>query len=323
VGRGLAAIRDNEEAAECMGVPTLRLKLVATTVSGLLMGLAGGSFPYYLTFIEPASVFDLNYAVNSLAMPMIGGSTTWMGPVIGAILLGLIFIVVTVFLGTMGRIGLIRGTHQVEGSATSLAFGDLFNGSMRYFWRVFGLNLLVGLLVFLAVIILVVVFVFGSIVTLGLFALCAIPLVCLGVPIGWVISVVVEQASIAIVLEDLGIVEGLNRGWAVVKANVGPMILMWLVLGLGVGGIGGFILAIPLFVIVVPAMVGVMSQSQTATSGGLLVAGLCFVAYLPVLIVLNGILRGYIETAWTLTFMRLTNRPAAALAAVEEIPPAA
>jgi branched-chain amino acid transport system permease protein len=88
VGRGLTAIRDNEEAAECMGVPTLRLKLVATTVSGLLMGLAGASFPYYVTFIEPASVFDLNYAVNSLAMPMIGGSTTWMGPVIGAVLLG-------------------------------------------------------------------------------------------------------------------------------------------------------------------------------------------------------------------------------------------
>jgi len=88
LGRGLGAIRDNEEAAECMGVPTLRLKLVATTVSGLLMGLAGASFPYYVTFIEPASVFDLNYAVNSLAMPMIGGSTTWMGPVIGAVLLG-------------------------------------------------------------------------------------------------------------------------------------------------------------------------------------------------------------------------------------------
>ena len=88
IGRGLTAIRDNEEAAECMGVPTLRLKLVATTVSGLLMGLAGASFPYYVTFIEPASVFDLNYAVNSLAMPMIGGSTTWIGPVIGAVLLG-------------------------------------------------------------------------------------------------------------------------------------------------------------------------------------------------------------------------------------------
>jgi len=88
IGRGLAAIRDNEEAAECMGVPTLRLKLVATTVSGSLMGLAGAPFPYYVTFVEPASAFDLNYAVNSLAMPMIGGTTTWVGPVIGAILLG-------------------------------------------------------------------------------------------------------------------------------------------------------------------------------------------------------------------------------------------
>jgi branched-chain amino acid transport system permease protein len=88
IGRGLAAIRDNEEAAECMGVPTLRLKLVATTVSGVLMGLAGAPFPYYVTFVEPISVFDLNYAVNSLAMPMIGGSTTWIGPVIGAVLLG-------------------------------------------------------------------------------------------------------------------------------------------------------------------------------------------------------------------------------------------
>src|SRR5713101_6559089 len=38
IGRGLAALRDNEEAAECMGVPTLRLKLFATTISGFLLG---------------------------------------------------------------------------------------------------------------------------------------------------------------------------------------------------------------------------------------------------------------------------------------------
>jgi branched-chain amino acid transport system permease protein len=88
IGRGLTAIRDNEEAAECMGVPTLRLKLLATTISGGLMGLAGSPFPYYVTFLEPSSAFNLDYAVNSLAMPMIGGTTTWVGPVIGAVLLG-------------------------------------------------------------------------------------------------------------------------------------------------------------------------------------------------------------------------------------------
>lgn len=88
IGRGLAAIRDNEEAAESMGVPTLKLKLFATTISGMMMGMAGAPFPYYVTYVEPASAFNLDYAVNSLAMPLIGGTTTWVGPAIGAILLG-------------------------------------------------------------------------------------------------------------------------------------------------------------------------------------------------------------------------------------------
>src|SRR5213593_3348309 len=88
IGRGLAALRDNEEAAECMGVPTLKLKLFATTVSGFLLGVAGAPFPYYVTYVEPSSAFNLDYAVNALAMPMIGGTTTWLGPMIGAILLG-------------------------------------------------------------------------------------------------------------------------------------------------------------------------------------------------------------------------------------------
>jgi branched-chain amino acid transport system permease protein len=88
IGRGLAAIRDNEEAAECVGVPTLRLKLFAAVVSGGLMGMAGAPFPYHISLIEPLSAFNLDYAVNSLAMPMIGGTTTWTGPLLGAILLG-------------------------------------------------------------------------------------------------------------------------------------------------------------------------------------------------------------------------------------------
>ena len=88
IGRGLAALRDNEEAAECMGVPTLKLKLFATTVSGFFLGVAGAPFPYYVTFVEPNSAFALDYAVNALAMPMIGGTTSLVGPIIGAVLLG-------------------------------------------------------------------------------------------------------------------------------------------------------------------------------------------------------------------------------------------
>jgi len=87
-GRGLAAIRDDELAAECMGVPTLRLKLISTTVMGALMGVAGALYPFFVTFVDPQSAFSLVIAVNSIAMPMIGGTAYWYGPVVGALLLG-------------------------------------------------------------------------------------------------------------------------------------------------------------------------------------------------------------------------------------------
>jgi branched-chain amino acid transport system permease protein len=88
LGRGLAAIRDDEVAAECSGVPTLRLKLISTTLSGALMGMAGATFPWFLSYVEPHGVFSLSYAVNSIAMPLIGGMYDWAGPLVGALLLG-------------------------------------------------------------------------------------------------------------------------------------------------------------------------------------------------------------------------------------------
>ena len=88
LGYGFATIRDDELAAEASGVPTLRLKLIATTISGALMGMAGAPFPYYIGYLQPSSTFGLDYAVNSIAMPLIGGTTSWVGPLIGAVLLG-------------------------------------------------------------------------------------------------------------------------------------------------------------------------------------------------------------------------------------------
>ncbi len=133
IGRGLAAIRDNEEAAECMAVPTLKLKILATTVSGALMGMAGAPFPLHITLIEPTSAFNLDYAVNSLAMPMIGGTTTWLGPLVGAVLLGTaqqtatvtissalnllivgVVLVAFVILAPEGIVGLVRRLVQRE-----------------------------------------------------------------------------------------------------------------------------------------------------------------------------------------------------------------
>jgi branched-chain amino acid transport system permease protein len=96
LGVGFATIRDDELAAEASGVPTLRLKLIATVLSGGFMGMAGAPLPYYVTYLDPASGFSLSYAVNTIAMPLIGGTSSWLGPLIGAVLLGTLQQVATV-----------------------------------------------------------------------------------------------------------------------------------------------------------------------------------------------------------------------------------
>ena len=140
LGYGFATIRDDELAAEACGVPTLRLKLIATTLSGAFMGMAGAPFPYYIGYVQPAAAFGLDYAVNSIAMPMIGGTTTWIGPLVGAILvaglqqwatvtisseLGLLVVglllVGFVVVAPSGIVGLVRNTFHSPAPAPRVA----------------------------------------------------------------------------------------------------------------------------------------------------------------------------------------------------------
>lgn len=109
MGLGFATIRDDEAAAEASGVPTLRLKLVATALSGALMGMAGAPLPYYIGFVEPLAAFGLPYAVNSIAMPMIGGTTSWVGPLLGAVLLGSLQQIATVTFGSEINLLIVGG----------------------------------------------------------------------------------------------------------------------------------------------------------------------------------------------------------------------
>jgi hypothetical protein len=226
------------------------------------------------------------------------------------VLVVLLLVILGIFLGTMGRIGLIRGTLQSEEGVTTLMFGELFNGGLPYFWRIFGLNLIVGLALALAGILAVVIFILGTVVTLGLGLVCLIPTLCLLVPLGWLVNIFLEQANIAIVVEDLGIMDGLQRGWQVFRENIGMLIVMGLILVLGVGLIGGFIIGLPVVFFIGPAVFGAIAGTQQALQGGIAIAVLCLVAYIPVAIVLNGILQSYIRSAWTLTYLRLTSQPA-------------
>jgi len=226
-----------------------------------------------------------------------------------AIFVGLVLIVIAIVLGTVGRVGLIRGTMKAEQGAERLTFGELWREGLAYFWRVFGLNLLIGVIIFLAILI---IFITGLVLTVGTFglgALCLLPMICLIIPFMWAVSVVIEQANVALVVENLGIIEAIKRGWQVVWGNIGSMIVMSLILILGVSLIGGAIIGLPLLIVAAPAIVGFTTGTADAIRNGLIVSGFFFIIYLPVLLLLSGILRAYISSAWTLTYLRLTSKP--------------
>jgi hypothetical protein len=240
--------------------------------------------------------------------------------VIIAIILIITLVLLAIILGTVGRIGLIRGTLLAEQGTERILFGNLFSDSLGYFWRVLVVNLVGGILIG---IVFLIVGIPLLILTCGTALLCLLPLI-------WFAQLVLEQTNIAIVVENSGIGDGLRRGWEVVTRNLGPMIVMALILYLGVGLIGGFIIGLPIALVVVPAIAAAVlggldpNVFPRFVGPGIWIAGLCLVVYLPVLILLSGILRAYISSAWTLTYMRLTRRPAPSTpdTPLEPIPPA-
>jgi len=226
--------------------------------------------------------------------------------------------VVTISLSAIGKIGLIRGTAQAEGGAEKLIFGQLFSESMPYFWRMFGLSLILAIPLLIVFVIL-----FAGLIAfaisasggnhnsaIGLVAMVPILIgcVCLLIPVMFVLGMIFNQAQRAIVLEELGVMPAISRGWDIFRANLGPIILMAIILTI-IGVVVGLVFAIPILIIVVPAALA-FAIGNARNTKPLILAGICFCLYLPVLWLLSGILVSYTESAWTLTYMRLTHKPA-------------
>lgn len=210
-------------------------------------------------------------------------------------------------LGMMGRIGILKGVYKVEGGAVSLMFAELWSESMPYFWRFFGLNFLVGLAFFIILLPMIVI----AIATAGVGLACLIPLICLLVPVGWAVNIILEQAQAAIVAEDLTMMDGFKRGWEIAKSDIGGMIVLSLVLGIG-GGIIGFVLALPLIAAMVPLILSMgmsgfeMGDALSQLPPTAWISIVCCGIYLPILIGLSGVLTAYMKTAWALSYLQLT-----------------
>lgn len=106
LGIGLKAIREDETAARGAGVPIGKLKLSAMGISAFFPGVVGCIYAYYMTYIDPTSVFNLWLSFQAIMMVLLGGRGTIMGPILGAIIFTLAseFFRYTIAYGTLHAI---------------------------------------------------------------------------------------------------------------------------------------------------------------------------------------------------------------------------
>ncbi|OGK99897.1 MAG: hypothetical protein A3E31_09615 [Candidatus Rokubacteria bacterium RIFCSPHIGHO2_12_FULL_73_22] len=105
----LAAIREDEGAAEALGVDTLRYKLLAMVVSSFLTGLGGTFYAFYLFSLQPNAVFGIPMSVEIVIRPIVGGSGTLLGPILGSFILTPLSEVSRIYFGQSG----LYGAHLV------------------------------------------------------------------------------------------------------------------------------------------------------------------------------------------------------------------
>ena len=99
LGAGLAAMREDEDVAQTVGVNATALKLQAFAISAFLTGMVGGMYSYYRTYVVPSIMFDTNISVAIVLMAMFGGTQTWRGPVVGAAVLTIVSELLAVSIG--------------------------------------------------------------------------------------------------------------------------------------------------------------------------------------------------------------------------------
>ncbi|KAA3642262.1 MAG: hypothetical protein DWQ07_24825 [Chloroflexi bacterium] len=254
--------------------------------------LFSDQMPEFLRFLE-----DTPTAVMVMTIILV---------IFAIIFLALLFSVILFAVRTIGRLGLIQGTLLAEAGAERLGFMQLMSAGGPYFWRALLLNLLIGVVTVLLGILISAPAILITIFTFGLGLLLLIPVLLI---LGWVVHVFVQQANVALVVEDLDTIGALQKGWEVVRNNWAPPMIIGLVLFVLKLAIG-FVAVIPFFLAFGPVIAGLfggmIADDMNLLWGGLAFTLLCICALLPIFLAVSGAVEAYVESAWTLTYIRLT-----------------
>ena len=265
-------------------------------LAGIVIGLIGmltGAFslilnPSFASFSDPDAV---NQALPSILLS-------------NALVLFLSLLSIPLYVIGMSVPSL--GTFQVERGREKVNFGALIKEVLPYFWRILGILALIWGGMFAVIFI-----VFGcitllSLLTFGIAALCTIPLFILTIPVVTLVYALMEQGISAVLVDDLGFSSALRRAWELVKKHLGVMALLSIILYLGATVIS-MIISVPIMIPMFGFLFNMGSEPDFESIDRLFRnMTVWMLALSPLYALLQGILLAYMQSVWTLTYMRLT-----------------
>jgi hypothetical protein len=285
-------------------------------IFGILSAIAGGRASF--NFNSRGPNFGPNFNPNNPnAFPRLErlfpnlDQTAVIAIALGLLCVVLIIAITLYVLHVIGRGGLIGGI-QLADTSGQVTFGQAWGIGIQHFWTV----LLIGLVIALIGVAISIASVFAAA------TICLTPLACLGFLLVAVLGVFTYLAQIAAVTQNLGFGDAFGRAWDVVQRNIGAVVLLAVLLVI-ITLVAGFIIAVPFLIALAPlgiAAFAYFNGNPQAASAGAIVAGLCFVLWIPVAIVLGGILETWHISAWTLAYKQLSTAPGSAVAPAAPAP---
>jgi hypothetical protein len=245
----------------------------------------------------------------------------WVAIVIVLMLIGLVIFLLSV----LGRGGLIGGILAADSTGT-VSFGQAWEAGTRNFGRIFVIRLLVFLVGFVVSLVAIGLAALGILGAIGLNPVnlapvailgslgCLVPLLCVLALLLIPAQIVTYFAELAAVIENLGPGAAFRRAWAVLRANLGSLLLLGflaILVGIGVSLVLAIVF-IPLALPIILLTIGLINGAANTTWAGAALLGLCLVVVIPLSIVVSAALQTWTTAAMVLGWRRVTGGGAAA-----------
>jgi hypothetical protein len=246
-------------------------------------------------FMENRSFGDPSFVENPLI-------------ILAIVLFSIVISIISYALYGVASSSVILGVVRADEGAERFTFNELLNDSRPYWWRVLGVMLLIGLGISLVFFVIFGCFSLLGAATMGIGFICLQPLILLMYPLMLILYGVIEESQVAVVVENLGVMDAIKRGWELVRANFWRIVLISLIVYFGLGIVSSIIMVpfmAPMFAF--PFFMGNGQFEPTPRTMALFMGGFGCI-FFPIMAFVQSIVLTFMKSTYTITYLRLTKQ---------------